>query len=169
MSDMEFTQLVNQYTRLLFSICYRFVRDYHEAENLTQDTFLTAYRVIDSFEGENYKPWLVRIATNKCKDHLKSAYARTTQATEDEILGLVPDDDSIETRVEANDGVERIRAACEALPDTYKEVALLHYLEDKSFEEMAEILDRPVKTVQTQVYRARDKLREVLRKELCDV
>lgn len=169
MSDIEFTQLVNQYTRLLFSICYRFVKDYHEAENLTQDTFLTAYRVIGSFEGENYKPWLVRIATNKCKDYLKSAYSRTTQATEDEVLSLVPDGDLVEVQVENDDGVERIRAACESLPDTYRDVALLHYLEDRSFEEIAVLLDRPVKTIQTQVYRARDKLRVLLREELCDV
>ena len=84
MNDQEFTNLVRQYSKLIFTVCQRFVKDYQEAENLTQDTFLTAYRAIDSFVGNNYKPWLVRIAANKCKDYLKSAYVRKVQLTRED-------------------------------------------------------------------------------------
>ena len=151
MSEQEFTRLVQQYNKLIFTVCHRFVQDYQEAENLTQDTFLTAYRVIDQFVGENYKPWLVRIATNKCKDFLKSAFHRTTETAEQEL--------------ESAGQVAWIKRACENLKPPYREVALLHFIEDRSFEEIAVLLDRPVKTVQTQAYRARDKLRKILKEE----
>ena len=76
MTQREFSQFVTQYEKLVFTICYQFVKDYHEAQNLSQETFLSAYRHIDSYQGDNYKPWIARIATNKAKDYLNSAYSR---------------------------------------------------------------------------------------------
>lgn len=166
MSDLEFTKLVNQYTKLIFTVCHRFVGDYYEAENLTQETFFTAYRAIDNFIGDNYKPWLVRIATNKCKDYLKSSYVKTTSAVEQETLCAVEDTYSLQNEVEVEDSVSMIRRVCENLPEPYREVAILHFLEDKSFDEIALELGRSVKTVQTQGYRARDKLKNILKEEL---
>ena len=168
MNDAEFTKLVQQYTGLIFTVCHRFVRDYQEAENLTQDTFLTAFRAIDNFIGTNYKPWLVRIATNKCKDYLKSAYYRTTAATEQETLETFEDSSSLHEEVEASERIRFVKNACESLREPYREVALLHFIEDKSFDEIAVLLDRPLKTVQTQGYRAGDKLRKILKEEIHD-
>ena len=76
MKDQQFEAIVKQYEKLVFTVCYQLVKDYHEAQNLTQETFLSAYKHIDSYHGDNYKPWLVRIAANKAKDYLKSAYFR---------------------------------------------------------------------------------------------
>ena len=166
MNDLEFTRLVKQYTPLVFTVCRRFVNDYQEAENLTQDTFLTAFRAIDNFVGDNYKPWLTRIAVNKCKDFLKSAYCRTTAPTEQETLDMVESGKNVYEEVEESERVTLVKNACNSLKDPYREVALLHFLEDKSFEEIARILDRPVKTVQTQGSRARDKLRKMLKEEI---
>lgn len=165
MSDLDFTKLVNQYTKLVFTVCHRFVSDYYEAENLTQETFVTAYRVIDNFIGDNYKPWLVKIATNKCKDYLKSAYVRTTNAVEQETLIAIKDTYSLEDEVEIEDGVTLVKRACASLPEPYQEVAIMHFIEDKSFDEIALLLGRSVKTVQTQSYRARDKLKVILKEE----
>ncbi|MFZ2539535.1 MAG: RNA polymerase sigma factor [Oscillospiraceae bacterium] len=165
MSDLDFTKLVNQYTKLIFTVCHRFVGDYYEAENLTQETFVTAYRVIDNFIGDNYKPWLVRIATNKCKDHLKSSYVRTTSAVEQEKLTAIEDTYSLQNEIEIEEKVILVKRACESLPEPYKEVAMLHFIEDKSFVEIALELGRQVKTVQTQSYRARDKLKDILKEE----
>lgn len=166
MNDLEFTKLVRQYDRLIFTVCNRFVRDYQEAENLTQETFLTAFRAIDNFVGSNYKPWLVRIATNKCKDFLKSAYYRTTEATEQETLERFEDSGTVYEEVETSERVLQIRNACDSLKPPYREVALLHFIEDKSFDEISLELNRPLKTVQTQGYRARDKLQKMLKEEI---
>lgn len=167
MNELDFTKIVNQYSKLIFTVCHRFVKDYQEAENLTQDTFITAYRVIDNFIGDNYKPWLVKIATNKCKDYLKSAYVRKITPTDDEVMGSFKDRREIDKEVEADERIAIIKEACENLPPPYREVAILHFIEDKSFDEVAEALNRPVKTVQTQGYRARDKLRNKLKEVLC--
>jgi len=166
MIESEFTALVKRYNKLIFTVCCRFVGDYQEAENLTQDTFLTAYRAIDNFVGENYKPWLVRIAANKCKDYLKSAYFRTTETAEQDTLERLGGETTVYEQLESAEQLEAVRAACARLPSPYREVASLHFLEDKSFEEIALTLNRPLKTVQTQSYRARDKLKQMLKEEI---
>lgn len=166
MSESLFAQIVSQYTKLIFSVCYRFVDDYYEAENLTQETFITAYRAIDNFVGDNYKSWLVKIAVNKCKDYLKSAYVRKTSPVENQTLELMADRSIPELEYEQKESIEFIKASCENLKSPYKEVALLHFIEDKSFEEISILLDRPVKTVQTQCYRARDKLKKIVKEEI---
>lgn len=165
MNENDFAKLVRQYSSLIFTVCHRLVKDYHEAENLTQETFLAAFLSIDRFTGSDYKPWLVRIAVNKSKDHLKSASYRTTHAYDSQIMDAikpVTDRDMFE-RAET---LETMIAACQKLPPPYNRVATLHYVEDRSFEEISKILGKPVKTVQTQVYRARDKLRKMLKEDM---
>ena len=66
LTNEEFTGLMQQYQRLVYTVCLQFVHDPHTAEDLTQDTFLSAF----SAERQYYKLWLVRVAENKFKDHL---------------------------------------------------------------------------------------------------
>lgn len=86
MTNEQFTGLIRQYEKLVFTVCYQLVRDYHEAQNLAQDTFLSAYRNIDRCPPESYRPWLCRIAANKAKDFLKSAYNQRVVMEGEEIL-----------------------------------------------------------------------------------
>ena len=67
---------MQQYQKLIYTVCLQFVHEPHTAEDLTQDTFLSAFSAIDRCEPQYYKQWLVRVAANKCKDHLKSAWVR---------------------------------------------------------------------------------------------
>ena len=90
MDDEAFAGLVRDYSRLIYTVCYRLVHNEQEAENLTQETFLTAYRAINHFIGDRYKPWLIRIAVNKSKDYLKSAAYVLTNPTELETLDTYP-------------------------------------------------------------------------------
>lgn len=164
MTDEKFKDLVIQYEKLVFTVCYQLVHDYHESQNLTQETFLAAYRHIDTYQGENYKPWLIRIASNKAKDYLKSAYARRVQLDYDSVgeqmidmrAGL--DDAYIQKETSA-----AILQAIESLKEPYQKAVSMYFLEEKSTEEIAEILGRPVKTVQTQIYRGKFLLREMLK------
>lgn len=163
MTNDEFAQIVHTYNKLIFTVCYRFTTDFQEAENLSQDTFLTAFKVIDNFVGDNYKAWLVKIATNKCKDFLKSAHVKRTSVVEDEQLALVGDTYNLSEQVEQNDTIACVKQACENLGELYSEVAVMYYIEEKSFKEIADALDIPIKTVQTRAYRARDKLKSILK------
>ncbi|RHU96479.1 hypothetical protein DXC08_07090 [Clostridium sp. OM07-9AC] len=67
----QLERALEKYERLIFSICYRMVGDYFEAQDATQETFLTYYKVLDRFDGQNEKAFLTKIATNKCLDFLK--------------------------------------------------------------------------------------------------
>ena len=67
----EFTQFVEQYKNLVYTICFSFCRNVFDAEDLTQETFLSAYRARESFDGAHEKAWLTAIAANKCRDYLK--------------------------------------------------------------------------------------------------
>lgn len=167
MTNNEFTQLVKQYERLVYTICYQFTKDHQLAEDLTQETFLSAYTHQDDCPPSAYKPWLARIATNKAKDHLKSAYYRKVKATEDDtiaqdIKGAQPASEDI---VIEYDAALRIQKNITELKEPYQKVAIRFFLQQKSVEEIATELSRPPKTVHTQLYRAKQMLKKTLTEE----
>ena len=69
---VQLEKAMEQYEKLIFSICYRMLGDYFDAQDMTQETFLTYYRVLDRFDGQNEKAFLTKIATNKCFYFLKT-------------------------------------------------------------------------------------------------
>lgn len=168
MTQDQFAGVVEQYERLVYTICYQFTKDHHLAQDLAQDTFLSAYTHLATAPVDNLKPWLARIATNKAKDHLKSAYNRRVCATEDSALpqhrptlfsrAEQPEDITI-----ARDEARHIAGEIQALKEPYHQVAVLFFLEDRSVEEIAKQLDRPTKTVHTQLYRAKNLLQTKLK------
>ena len=81
----QLERALEKYERLIFSICYRMVGDYFEAQDATQETFLTYYKVLDRFDGQNEKAFLTKIATNKCLDFLKQK-RRKEMPSESEVL-----------------------------------------------------------------------------------
>lgn len=166
MKAQDFENIVRQYEKLIFTVCYQLVRDYHEAQNLTQETFLSAYRHIDDYQGENYKPWLIRIASNKAKDHLKSAYFRRVDVT-DEMEGKITGKGaSAEELALSSETVRLVSERILALEEPYQKVAVLYFLKGLTPEEIAARLGRPRKTVQTQIYRARQKLQKFIKEEI---
>jgi len=166
MNAQDFEKLVRQYEKLVFTVCYQLVRDHHEAQNLTQETFLSAYRHIDDYQGENYKPWLIRIASNKAKDYLRSAYFRRVDVT-DEMEGRITGTGaSAEELALSSETVRLIRGKILSLEEPYHQAAVLFFLEGLTPEEIADRLGRPRKTVQTQLYRARLKLQKMIKEEM---
>jgi RNA polymerase sigma factor, sigma-70 family len=162
MNELSFEKMVAAYSRLVYTVCYRLINDYQEAENITQETFIIAYKMADKFVGDNYKAWLVKIASNKCKDYLKSAYMKKIQPVDLDDLSGIPSGDNPAEAIVAMEEAENVREACNSLEEPYKTVAALYFLDEKPFDEVAAILNRPVKTVQTQVYRSKIKLKEIL-------
>ncbi|MDL2324823.1 sigma-70 family RNA polymerase sigma factor [Ruminococcaceae bacterium OttesenSCG-928-A16] len=168
MTDQQFGDLITQYEKLVYTICYQFTRNHHTAQDLAQEAFLSAYSHLDSCPEGNEKPWLARIATNKAKDFLKSAYNRKIYATADDTLpedkgalfmaATQPEDITIE-----KDTVEQIAQDIRNLKEPYQQVAILYFLEEKTVDEIATQLERPPKTVHTQLYRAKHKLQQTLK------
>ena len=83
-SDQEYlVSLIESYQNLIFSICYKYTSNYFDAEDLTQDTFLSAYKNFSHFDGKNEKAWLARIAVNKCLDFQKRSVKGEVPTQED--------------------------------------------------------------------------------------
>ncbi len=165
MVQAKFNGIVQQYQRLLYTICFQLVQDHHIAEDLVQETFLSAYYHIDSCPQEHLRPWLARIATNKAKDYLKSAYNRKVLATEDNTM---QETNYVNIAVPPNPedltvGADELEAICQMvheLKEPYKMVSELYFLQEKTVEEIAQLLKRPAKTVHTQLYRAKKLLQQ---------
>lgn len=165
MNNEDFKKIVEKYEKLVFTICFQLVRDYQEAQNLTQETFISAYTHINSCNMESIKPWLGRIATNKAKDYLKSAYNRRVQLNEDGqdneniiSLSLTPENEII-----SQYGAEYIKEKIYSLKEPYHKVSVMYFIEEMTTQEIANKLNRPKKTVQTQLLRAKVILQKILK------
>lgn len=161
MTKEQFSALVRQYERLVYTICFQLVRDAAAAEDLTQDAFLSAYLHRDRIPEGYERQWLGRVAANKAKDYLQSAWNRRTVLPGDRELarGLSPPAEETALRRSA---AAEIREAVENLRQPYRQVCRLCLLEERSVEEAALALGRPVKTVYTQLSRGKRLLREAL-------
>ena len=140
---------IDTYDKLVFSICYKLTGDYFAAEDLAQETFLSAYEKYAVFDGANEKAWICRIATNKSIDYLRSAGRK-----------LMPAENSFFEEVKRN-----LSEKCRALKPPYDEVARDYYLYELSPGEIAKKRGENLKTIQTRIYRARDMLKKLYGKE----
>ncbi len=164
-TEEKLSELIDTYDKLVFSICYKLTGDYFMAEDLMQETFLSAFQKYDSFDGSNEKAWICRIATNKSIDYMRSA-GRRSVPTEDAFFELTveqrgsPEEICMEEEIK-----ERLSEKVGSLKPPYNEVARAYYLEERSPKEIAVRYGRSVKTIQTQIYRAREMLKKIYGKE----
>lgn len=162
----EFNLIMKKYERLIFTVCHNFVKSYDDAMNLTQETFISAYYHIDGCDKNFYKEWLTRIAVNKSKDFLKSAYVNKVSVVGDDTISeFVTEKYLPEKEYIITENFNELKNKILSLKEPYKLVSNLYFLEEKSISEISQILKRPKKTVQTQIQRARSKLKEEILKE----
>ncbi len=168
-SKDNFIRLIEQYQNLVFSICLKMTGDYFAAEDLAQETFISAYKHLGEFDGQSEKAWLCRIAGNKCIDYHRAAARRMVPTAEDEIPEekLKTADTPLQT-VLNRQVMEELRKCCEELQEPYKAVALMHFWEGRTAKEIAERTGIGINTVQTRIYRAREKLKISYRKEMLE-
>ena len=153
------------YSGLIFTICYSMTGDYFQSEDLAQETFVSAYRAMGSFDGKNEKAWLVKIASNKCRDYLKSS-ARRMVPSEDQVFDAVKDTSPLpEEEVIGGDLERRLQDLCDSLREPYRTVATEYFIHRKHPEQIARQTGTNVKTVQTQFYRARAMLHRLWKEE----
>ena len=165
MTSMEFDRLVQQYQGLVFTVCHQLVPDEGDAQDLTQETFLAAWRSMDRCPPGFEKQWLARIASNKAKDHLRSAWFRRVNTPGDAVLALegAPPGTDPEAQVLEALGEEALTRRILALREPYKTPCRLMLLEQHTAAEAARLCGRPQKTVEAQVYRAKKMLAAALR------
>lgn len=167
-SKKKLIELMNQYQNLVFSVCLKMTGDYFAAQDLTQETFISAYEHLDSLEDnkENAeKAWLCRIASNKCIDYLKAADRRLAPTTEEEMPEMAVARDGPLEEFLAKDVVEEVREKCSDLPQTYAITAKMYFVDGLTAKEISKKTDIPLKSVQTRIRRAREMLQNKLRRE----
>jgi RNA polymerase sigma-70 factor (ECF subfamily) len=165
-----FATLVTRHQRYVYNLAYRLLQDAHEAEDLTQEAFIRAWRGLAGYRASaKFTTWLYRIVTNLCYNRLPGLRrqmaqedARTLErlpAGEVGEAGVAGDPHAL---VEAGERRARLQAAIEALPAKYRLVVTLYYLQEQSYREIAATLGLPVGTVKTHLYRARERLKRTL-------
>lgn len=162
-------RLVQQYQNLIFSICLKLTGDYFAAEDLTQETFVSAYQHYKDFDGRDEKAWICRIASNKCVDYQRAAARRLVPTIEEELPSeqLVDHNEPLQ-EVLNQEILKELEESCKALSPPYDTIAYMHFVEGKNAREIAEQSRENVHSVQTKIYRAREKLRKSFRKELLE-
>ena len=159
-------RLVKEYQNLIFSLCLKLTKDYFVAEDLTQDTFLTAYQHLSEFDGKAEKAWLCRIASNKCIDYQRAAERRMIATDNDELpeRTSINDNEPLQTILN-KEVIEELEHCLELLSNPYKEIAKQHFIEGKTAKEISTDTGVGLKTIQTRIYRAKEQLKKSFRKE----
>lgn len=154
--------LIDQYQNLVYSICLKSVGNPFDAEDLTQEVFISAYKNLSRFDGTYEKAWLSKIAVRKCLDYLKAA-GRRTIPTEDTYFTQIADQAfSPEETCLLEDSNQRVQYLCTQLKSPYREVASAHFCNELSVTEIARKENKNPKTIQTQLYRAKAMLKKML-------
>ncbi len=164
--DTEFMTHVDS----MYNFAYRLTFDEDDAKDLVQDTYMKAFRFINSFErGTNAKAWLFRILKNSFINEFRKKSKQPAKVDYNEVESYYNSDDAGENlttdlRVETVQHMigDEITGALNALPVDFRTVIILSDLEGFTYEEMAKILDIPIGTVRSRLHRARNMLREKL-------
>lgn len=157
-------RLINQYQNLVFSICLKMTGDYFTAEDITQDTFLAAYNHWKSFDGENEKTWICRIATNKCIDYLRAGARNNTTLDDETMNNIVEPEEPLQLLLN-REVIEEFKESINKLEEPYRSVAWWHFIEGKKAKEISDMTKVKLKTIQTQILRAKNMLKKTIRKE----
>ncbi|MCC6729903.1 MAG: sigma-70 family RNA polymerase sigma factor [Chthonomonadales bacterium] len=170
--DALFESLVDSHYRRIYSLAYRMVGSEADAADITQETFVRAYRALPRLRAEGaHSAWLRRIATNLCLDALRRRRtALPTTSLDAPLAGTdagsgwdLPDDGADPFRAcAAGERASVLRRAIDCLPQDYRTVIVLHHLEDVPVEEIAAALGEPTGTVKSRLSRARKALRRRL-------
>lgn len=145
--------LIDTYSDMLIRITYSYMKNLSDAEDITQEVFIKILEKQPSFENEKHeKAWIIRCSINLCKDRLKSAYYKNTTSLEDDFIEVTQEDSYV------------IHAVLN-LPIKYRSIVLLYYYEGYSIAEISNILNLKEATVGSQLSRARQKLKTILKED----
>ena len=154
-----FGTLVERYERAVYHLAYRTLRDPEDAKDAVQEAWVKAYRALASFRtGAKFSTWIFTIVYRVCCDRI----AKRKRFTGDEMPDVADPTAGPESVYEAAEEASRLRAAIDRLPEKYRVVITLYHLAGKQYEEIAEILELPLGTVKTHLFRAKEQLRTML-------
>lgn len=167
-----FELLVSKYQRKLARLLSRFIRDATEVEDVTQEAFIKAYRALPSFRGDSaFYTWLYRIGINTAKNYLVAMGRRaptTTDIDSEDAEGFedgeqLRDLNTPENEMMSRQVAETVNQTLEQLPEELRTAITLREIEGLSYEDIANIMNCPIGTVRSRIFRAREAIAEHLR------
>ncbi|MGP6159276.1 MAG: RNA polymerase sigma factor [Vulcanimicrobiaceae bacterium] len=154
-----FGTLVERYERAVYHLCLRTVRDPEEAKDAAQEAFFKAFRSLRTFKtGAKFSTWIFSIAYHACCDRLE----RRKRFSDAELPERADSTPGPALLAEQRDEARELRAAIDELPEKYRTVITLYHLQGRQYEEIARVLDVPLGTVKTHLFRAKELLRKRL-------
>lgn len=173
-AQATFEELFRPIAGMAYGTAVRLTRNRTEAEDLVQDAALLAFRAFDSFQtGTNFKAWFFRILTNAFYSrHRKEKHERNNVSTEDlpplylygktADVGMHSKEADPATALMDRIDTEHVTAALESLPTEYRVAATLYFMEDFSYQQIADVAGCPVGTVRSRLHRGRRMLQKAL-------
>ena len=165
-SVAAFESIVSYYSTAIYNFAFRFIYDREEAHDLAQEVFLRLYVNLREFDASRpFRPWLYRLATNVCINAIRGRKRRPT-VQDPELLAQRRSNDATGDpagTAARQDDVAAIQRAVAQLPEDYRAVVVLRYLEDMSCEDVAAAMDIPLGTVKTWLFRAREMLKQKMK------
>jgi RNA polymerase sigma-70 factor (ECF subfamily) len=167
-----FDELVTKYHRKLGRLLSRFIRDQAEVEDVTQEAFIKAFRALPSFRGDSaFYTWLYRIGINTAKNYLVAQGRRAPTSTEFDSEEAESFEDGEQLRdINTPESVlmskqigETVNVAMEGLPDELRTAIVLREIDGLSYDEIASIMNCPIGTVRSRIFRAREAIAARLR------
>lgn len=159
MSDELLSDLIAEYGDSILRMCYLYLKDYHLAEDVVQETFIQVYNHYDSFrQKSSVRTWIIQIAINLCKNQMRTKWFSLGKESEFPLL----------SSTEAYDGIldrERLITAIGNLKPDYREAILLFYYQELSVREIAQLLKKKENTVKQRLKRAREQLKQELKED----
>lgn len=157
-----FRFIVDRYQGKMFAYIMRLINHRDEAHDITQDVFLKTYKYLHRFDTERkFSSWIYRIAHNESVNWLKKKTRVKVESLDKHVedYGLqLASSSNIEEQYVKAEVQNEVREAIDKLPEKYREVMILRYLEEQSYEEIGEHLNKPVNTIGTIINRAKKKL-----------
>ena len=161
--DVEaFSELVRRHERIVFNLAFRFMRDNALAEDMAQEAFLKAFRLLNGFRGDcSFSTWLYRVTSSVCQTELNRRKRRGE-------VELTPshEDEAFTGPEETSDMPELVRRCVTKLPERYATIVSLYYLQEVAYEDIAQAMRIPMGTLKTWMHRARLQLRKIVEKEM---
>jgi len=160
-----FTELVNRYKDLVYTLALRMLKNREEAEEVSQDTFIKIYKSLHKFKGESkFSTWIYKVAYNSCLDRIKKNRkylndVEINEFTEHEVKTV---DNAFEALVEEERN-QLIQECLNVLPSDDSFLLTLYYFEEQSLEEIANIVGLTANNVKVKLFRSRKKLTTILR------
>ena len=166
----DFSLLVGKYQLKITNLCLRYTKNYHDAEEVAQESFIRAYKSISKFRFDSkFYSWLHRIAVNCSLNYINSKEKTKEKETITENTGLIDtrtSDDNPDDYYDLDELSEKMNKVFESLSSQLRDIVIMSDIEGLSYEEISHKIGIPIGTVRSRLHRARDLMQKVIKENI---